>query len=63
SASDLCRRADNALFNRLAHKNADRFGRNHGLTAFRKAMRVRLATQSATATVARCLDVFLYKTQ
>ncbi|WP_232438071.1 hypothetical protein, partial [Burkholderia ubonensis] len=25
SASDLCRRADNALFNRLAHKNADRF--------------------------------------
>ncbi|MCW3588959.1 hypothetical protein K6Y74_36930, partial [Burkholderia cenocepacia] len=25
SASDLRRRADNRLFNRLAHKNADRF--------------------------------------
>ncbi|WP_207771230.1 MULTISPECIES: hypothetical protein, partial [Burkholderia] len=25
SASDLCRRVDNVLFNRLAHKNADRF--------------------------------------
>ncbi len=25
SATDLCRRADNALFNRLAHKNPDRF--------------------------------------
>ncbi|WP_221624097.1 hypothetical protein, partial [Burkholderia sp. Bp8998] len=25
SESDLCRRADNALFNRLTHKNADRF--------------------------------------
>ncbi|WP_221623868.1 hypothetical protein, partial [Burkholderia stagnalis] len=25
SESDLCRRVDNALFNRLAHKNTDRF--------------------------------------
>ncbi len=28
-ASDSRRRADNALFNRLAHKNADRFDDNH----------------------------------